>query len=94
MIILFRHPFRTTRNLIVFCSVTGVSLSALIALVTGFIPKVIAFVDNTITTLSGWINGFIAWLHEPFDFSHLLAAGSAIIVPIIFIAVFLVITDE
>ena len=91
---MFRHPFRTTRNLIIFCSVTGISLSALIAVVTGFIPKAVAFVDNAINTVSGWIDGFIAWIHQPFDLSHLLAAGSVVVVPLIFIVIFLVITDN
>jgi hypothetical protein len=79
--------FGTTRRIVAIGVLAGGSTAVLAGWLTGFVARVLARASRT------W-DGLLAWLQAPLDMSHLLAATTAVIVPLILILVIIMVLSD
>lgn len=79
---------RTTRRMVGISVLAGGSIAVLAGWLTGFFGRVITGASRT------W-DRFLAWLQAPLGLDHLVAATTAILIPLIIIfVVILVLSDD
>lgn len=76
--------FRTTRRIVAFSLVSGVSLAAIVGWVTGFYSWAVGSITR------GWAELMI-WINSPWGFDHLIAAAVGVLLPIGLIFVILLV---
>lgn len=79
--------FATTRRIVGFSLLTGISLAGIIGWVTGWWARLSARVDQLWSDL-------VAWATSPVTMDHILAVGAVVLVPIALLAVLFVLTDR
>lgn len=79
--------FKNTRTIVGLCSLSGVSVTAVIGWATGFFAWAVG-------SARGLWDGFIALLNSPFSWEHLAAGAGVLLIPIVIIFVIFVIADN
>ncbi|WP_328990441.1 hypothetical protein OG394_29675 [Kribbella sp. NBC_01245] len=79
--------FSTTRRIVAISVLAGGSTAVLAGWLTGFFTWVMVGVTRT------W-DRLLAWLQAPLDTGHLVAASTAVLVPLIFVLVIIMVLSD
>ena len=75
------------RRMVLLGTVTGVSVTTVIAWATGWFTRASAFVT------SQW-DSLVAWVNSPVTMEHVVAAAGVLIVPVILLAILFAISHS